>query len=488
MDEDCRDEDHQSWINRELEASRLPDRRLARRMGLILDCLAASPGVPVPAACQDWAATKAAYRFFDNPRVTESGVLAGHFAATKARFTASDGPILLLQDTTEFIYKRDAPGKVGFISTINGGVYKAGQPNAITLCGVLMHSSLAVTTSGVPLGLAAVKFWTRDKFKGTNALKRHVNPTRVPIETKESFRWLENLRQSITLLQEPQRCVHVGDRESDIYELYCLAGELKTHFLVRVQTDRLAEPLEDKSNNDTQGIKAHRVFTQMAATPWMGNHDIVLGAKDGEIARLNIKFATIKTLPPIGKQKLYQPQTLTYIHALEDTKPSDRAAIDWKLVTNLPVRDLGQAIEKLNWYAMRWKIEIFHKVMKSGCRAEDTKLRTAERLVKLLALLTVVSWRIFWMTMSARAHPDARPETILTPTEIVTLDEISASRSKSRIIPKTVHAYVRQIAMLGGYLARTSDLPPGNMVIWRGLTRLQDIALGISIGARRRCG
>lgn len=103
-----------------------------------------------------------------------------------------------------------------------------------------MHSSLAVTTRGVPLGLAAIKFWTRKKFKGYDALKRKINPTRVPIEEKESYRWLENLRQSTALFGEPQRCIHVEDRESDIYELFCLAYELQTNFLVRTCVDRLA--------------------------------------------------------------------------------------------------------------------------------------------------------------------------------------------------------------------------------------------------------
>src|SRR5829696_803254 len=170
--------------------------------------MSAAPGQPVPAACGDWAATKAAYRFFDNPRVTEHGVLAGHFAATAARCAATEGPILILQDTTEFIYGRARPGKIGFTKTINGGRYKTGQPNVLTLCGVLMHSSLAVSLAGTPLGLTALKFWTRTKFKGTWTLKRHVNPTRVPIETKESYRWLENLRQSMALLAAPERCVH----------------------------------------------------------------------------------------------------------------------------------------------------------------------------------------------------------------------------------------------------------------------------------------
>lgn len=160
-----------------------------------------------------------------------------------------------------------------------------------------MHSNLAVTTCGTPLGLAAVKFWTRSKFKGTAAIKRHVNPTRVPIETKEIYRWLENLRQSIALLGSPERCVHVGDRESNIYELFCLTQDIGTRFLVRVQTNRLAEhPVEVESS-----LVAHRVFTQLASVSWSGLHQIMTSDDGNEKVTLQIKFCAVKTLPPIGK-------------------------------------------------------------------------------------------------------------------------------------------------------------------------------------------
>lgn len=471
-----------AWQEEELSAAALPDKRLARRLRRLLDQMSAAPGKPIPAACGDWAAAKAAYRFFDNPRVTEHSVLAGHFAATAARVAASEGPILILQDTTEFIYSRAQPGKIGFTKTINAGRYKAGQPNVLTLCGVLMHSSLAVTLTGTPLGLTAVKFWTRTKFKGTLALKRHINPTRVPIETKESYRWLENLRQSIALVGAPERCVHVGDRESDIYELYCTAQDLGTRFLVRVQTNRLAERPADAAPHDP----AHRVFAQLAAAPWAGRHRITVD--QDETTWLQVKFAAINTLPPVGKQKRYSPQVLTYIHALEEDPPPGREPIDWKLVTNLPVDDLSAAVEKLGWYAQRWKAEVFHKVMKSGCRAEEARLETAERLAKFLALIAVVSWRIFFVTMSARAKPDAAPESVLTSAEITALDRIDTSRTRPRLQQPTLAAYLLQIAMLGGYLARKHDPPPGNLVVWRGMTRLHDIAIGISIGSSRQCG
>lgn len=106
---------------------------------------------------------------------------------------------------------------------------------------------------------------------------------------------------------------------------------------------------------------------------------------------LKVKLVAINTLPPVGKQKRYIPQVLTYIHALEENPPPDREPIDWKLVTNLPIDDLSSAVEKLGWYALRWKVEIFHKVMKSGCRAEEVRLETADRLAKFLALIAVVS-------------------------------------------------------------------------------------------------
>jgi hypothetical protein len=164
--------------------------------------------------------------------VSEGDILGGHLAATAERFRACRGVVLLVQDTTEFTYRRVSTTAIGVTKSVNSGRDAAGRWRHHTLCGLLMHTSLAVTEDGVPLGVTALKVWTRSRFKGTAALKRVVNPTRVPIEGKESIRWLDSLRGSVDLLGDPGRCIHIADRESDIYELFCLARELGTHFFL----------------------------------------------------------------------------------------------------------------------------------------------------------------------------------------------------------------------------------------------------------------
>ena len=201
------------------------------------------------------------------------------------RAQASCGPLLILQDTTEFSYKRDKPELVGFKGVTHSRRDEAGRPRAHTTCGILMHSSLAVTAQGLPLGLCAVKFWSRQKFKGTSALKNKINPTRVPI----------------------------GD---------------------------------------------HTIADEMAEVRVQGLHCVEFRDERGQPceATLEISYRRIGVLPPIGKQKLYPPLELTVLHAQERDAPADRAALQWKLIANLPVRSKAAAIEKIDWYAMRWKI------------------------------------------------------------------------------------------------------------------------------------
>lgn len=453
--------DADGWVERELAEGGFPDRRLKARLGKLLGDLGERIGGTLPVACQDWAATKAAYRLLDNPRVDEGVILAGHFAATQARFAATTGTVLVLHDTTEFSYQRNNPGGIGRLSLIKG------QHATHTVCGTLLHSSLVLTTDGLPLGLAAAKFWTRKKFKGTNALQGKVNPTRVPIERKESVRWPDCLTQSTRLLGDPARCVHVGDREADLFELFAAAHAAGAHFLVRTCANRFA------------GDGRTTVAAVMAGEPVRGTHAVEILDDRGRVstATVEVRFRRLTVRPPVAKQRRCPPPELTVLHADERGTPAGRKPIRWKLLTDLPVADLPAAVEKLDWYAMRWEIETYHKVLKSGCQAERARLRTAERLTNPLAVLCIVGWRVFRLTMTSRVAPDAPPEVAFTPAEVAVLDRVAGGPPAARAVAHDL----RVVARLGGYLGRSGDPPPGNMVVWRGLTRLADILLGAEL-------
>ena len=185
-----------------------------------------------------------------------------------------------------------------------------------------------------------------------------MNATRIPIERKESGRWLDNLKQATTRLGDPARCVHIGDREADIYELFGAAQEAETHFLVRTCVDRLA------------GRGKTAVAKKMAREPVRGSHAVEVRDGHGRVstARVFLRFCRMTVHPPVGKQKRYPPLSLTVIHAHERGTPEGREPIRWDLLTDLPVKDLAAAVEKLDWYALRWKLETYQ----ADCRSSGS--------------------------------------------------------------------------------------------------------------------
>ncbi|WP_323778680.1 IS4 family transposase [Leisingera sp.] len=459
----------QNWVETETAGCDLGDVRLNRRLGAMLEALGERPGKSLPTAFQDWSDTKAAYRFLSNGNVSEDKILEGHFAASALRIQATDGPILILQDTTEFSFKRSAPEKIGFTKVSTGRKLKEGRYQKHAVCGLLMHASLAITSDGLPLGLTAAKFWSRAKLKGTAALKRKINPARVPIEQKESMRWLDNLRLSTELAGAPERCVHAGDRESDIYELYCLAEELGANFLVRSCVDRLAED---------GGTTTAKVMAEVQSS---GTHEVRFRDAQGKdhCAVLSVRHATMTVRPPIGKQRKYRHQDLQIIHAEEFDPPVGRAPVIWKLITNLPVATHADAVHKLEWYALRWKIETFFRTLKTGCRIEELRLATADRLANCIALCCVVAWRVSWLTMLSREAPEALPAAVFTEEERRMHEHATPGRKRQE--PDNLDFYVRAVARLAGYLNRASDAPPGTTVIWRGFSRLAGLVEGARI-------
>jgi hypothetical protein len=269
--------------------------------------------------------------------------------------------------------------------------------------------------------------------------------------------------------------VHIGDRESDIYELFCKAQDAGTQFLFRTCVDRLA------------GDGTVTISAQMDEVRCKGLHRVPVRDRRGNVteAVLELRYRKIHVLAPLYKQGRYPPLDLTVLHATERGEPKGRDPIDWKLITNLPINSRLDAIEKLQWYALRWKIEVFHKVLKSGCQAEQSKLRTAERLVNLLAMFCILSWRIFWLTMISRVAPSAKASLAFTGLEIRLLQQlVPLEKISTHARPPPLQSSLLRLARLGGYLNRRNDAPPGNTVIWRGMARLTDIEIGFQLGAQ----
>ena len=456
-----------SWWEKELAGSAFKDKRLDKRFKTIVKSLSMGTGQSIPEVCEQWARTKATYRFLSNERVDEDEILNGHVVQTRERVHASEGPVLVLHDTTEFSFKRENPQAIGYTRRLPTAqrIHSAFGANH-TACGLLMHASLAITPEGLPLGLLAAKFWTREKFKQANQLKRKINPTRVPIAEKESIKWLENLRHSHQVFQgAPSKLIHIGDRENDIYEYFCQCQALGCYFLVRSCVNRLTE----------EATLAEEIARRKPSF----THPIAYTDSTGNLIEtsVEIKVKHVTLHPPVGKQSEYESIAVAMVSAVESMAPSDREPIRWNFITNLPVKTTEDTLKVIQWCQHRWQIEMYFKTLKSGLRIEESKLRTTSRLTRLIAMCCILAWRIRWITMLNRQDEQLAPKLAFDPLD----RNILAQRFKTKPPPKTLQDYIICLAKLGGYLNRKNDPPPGATVIWRGLNKLSELKAGFEL-------
>ena len=459
------------WIDDELAESVLSDKRLKKRLLSVSKRIASNIGETIPNACEDWANTKAAYRFLSNQNVTETQILEGHFISTARRASEVEGPLLVLHDTTEVNYVQRKDEEFGKTRLLPQNRKTGKGRTSKAVCGVLMHSSLVLKPSGLPLGFVSKKFWNRKQFTGIRKIHRGKNPTRIPVEEKESFRWIDSLRASTEKLGGAQRLVHIGDREADIYEFFHEANRLGSNYIVRIKVDRKLEPKGITLRQKVENSKSR------------GTGEITYTNRDGLEVKgtIEVKYVQMTIIPSDGqKRRRYGEQKVTVIQAKEISAVAENhEPIDWRIITNLSVSNLGDALEKLHWYSLRWKIETFFKILKSGFKIEQSKLKSAEAVCKLMAISSIVAWRIFWTTMLIREDDQVSPSSALTEIEIKILDRLIPDKEHEKSI--SLASYFLKIAKIGGYLARNSDPPPGNTVVWRGLKKLIEIQRGFAI-------
>lgn len=454
------------WYEEELEGVELGDKRLNWRLQDVAGKLAGKPEAGINQASEDWADTKAAYRLFKNKKVSAAKILKPHQKRTQARM-AREKRVLAVQDTSYLNYSHH-PSKKG-----------AGPIGSNKLRGYVMHETLALNEAGLPLGVLTQTIWARSEEEAELSEWEKKNR---PIEAKESNKWLAAFAQCSQLRPSGGKLVTVCDREADIYELFVAAqAELATslkdggshHLLVRATQDRSLshDPLAQK-------LRA-KVRAQQSA----GQLQVHLPARQQEPARsavVTVRYKTVTLQAPYRSLKMsptpLPPVTLTAILVLEENPPSGLKALQWLLLTNFPVHTLTGALTCIGWYRSRWHIEVYFKVLKSGCTVEDCRLETNERLFPYLALMAIIAWRLYWLTLINRHHPDAPCTLILANHEWQALyATIHRTTSLPHQLP-SVAQVVRWLARLGGFLDRNGDGQPGVTSIWRGWSRLQDIA------------
>jgi hypothetical protein len=447
----------------EAEFGRFPayDQRLGRRLVSLARDFAAQPGELVPQACNgSIAKAKAAYRFFANVQVSMHTVLRPHIESTIER-VRQHAVVLAAQDTTTLNYGTHPFDGAGPINT------KKDKAK-----GLLVHDTVAFTPDGTPLGLLDVQCWARDPAQ---AGKKH-RRKELPIEEKESHKWLDSYRAVATAqtLCPDTVLVSVGDREADIYELFHEArlDPRGPQLLVRAERSR------------NRQVEQQHLWPRLAAEPLAGLLKVNVSRKGGRPARTataEVRYAHVLLAPP--KDSALPPVAVWAVQAREIDPPAHvKEPIDWMLLGTVPTGSYQEACERLRWYSRRWGIEEYHRVLKSGCRIEDRQLEERDSIASCLAVDMVVAWRVCWLTKGARETPEATCEPLLSRAE---WEAISAwaTRRPPPAEPPTMRQVARWVGKLGGHLGRKGDGEPGTTCLWRGLARLPYLAEGWSMQA-----
>lgn len=446
----------QDWPEEELAQAKLGDQRLTRRLVSILRDFYARPQANVPQACQTRAKTKATYRFLEHPEVTLDKILHSHYESTLGRLKG-EKIVLAVQDTTSLNYTTHmATEHLGPID------------NHPADLGLFVHDTLCFNTEGIPLGLIDVQCWARDgKVLGKVKEDHH----KLPIEQKESYKWLVSYRK---VAEAQERCPHslfvsIGDREADIYELFELALQEPT----RRKAQLLVRAMHNRSLAKDQGHLWEKLNRQAVS----GIQELRIprrGSRAARVAQLEIRFAMVGLKPPPRKKNL--PDLTTWaILAREINTPEGVDPLEWMLLTTMEVTTFEQAVEKLNWYTVRWGIEVYHRTLKSGCKIEERQLGTADRIESCLAIDMIVAWRIIYLTRLGRDTPDV-PCTVYF--EEAEWKALSVYITQNPVPPKkkpTLREATRAVASLGGFLGRRGDGEPGTKCLWLGLQRLDDL-------------
>jgi hypothetical protein len=488
----------QTWVQEELESASFGDQRLNARFRIVLDDLSEKPSASIPTACGGWNETHGAYRFFGNKRVDAQHVFDPHREASLKRIAEHD-VMLLVQDTTELNLTRPRERLTG-----------AGPLNDESRWGFYAHPLMAITPERIPLGLVNVKFWARDleTFRATQQAKAEDPRAKAkrktrPIEEKESQRWVDGYRAGCEVADQVPgtKIVVISDSEADMYECFLEAG-LKDG---TKRAEWITRACQDRSLSERSPEGYARLRQKVASKRVLGTMEVEVRerpaneAKEGKrnqprsarIATMTIQATRVKLRGPQRPGGRPADIEINAVLVREQAPPRGQEPIEWLLLTSLPISTLKKVCVVIEYYCCRWQIEIYFRILKSGCRVEDRQFEDASHYLPCLASYMVIAWRVMYVMMLGRECPDMSCAEVFSEAEwksvFVVVRDVSPPDE-----PPTLQEMVYLIGRLGGHLGRTHDGPPGPKAMWIGMQRMTDLALAwrtfgpAATGSRKR--
>lgn len=444
------------WVEEELESIDIGDKRLNNRVKYLLHAASKQPSVSICSMFHTRKEVQAAYRLYDNDLVTEQKIFKPHFQKTCERIY-EHSVVLNLCDTTSLNYtSRKKQPDSGYISSNNA-------------LGFFLHLGLAITPDRLHLGVTQQKFWAREKVKP----EKKVHRDSLPIEEKESFRWLQSYINSCEIAEQCKntQIVHISDREGDIIEIFSEYQSRKNlgtaaEFIIRSNHNRIIG----------SGKETKKLYDHLSDIENLGliNFEAIDRVTDKtRKVRQSVKAASVL----IKSKEKNKPDVPVNVICLEEIDPPiGEEPIVWYLLTSLPISSLEEILTIIKYYLARWEIEVFFKTYKSGCKIEEKSLRKAKRLYPLFSLLLIVAWRLNFLLHMNRIMPEISCDAFFEESEWKA-GYIAATREREAPpAPPTLGQMIMYIAMLGGYLGRKNDPQPGIKLLWLGISALYNYA------------
>jgi hypothetical protein len=444
----------ESWARTEMAGVEVWDQRCRGSLERICEQVLARPEESFSAACGP-GLRQAGSRIFSAEQMSVEKMLAGHVAQTAQR-CQEQSEVIVAQDTTELNY------------TTHKGAKGLGPINAHPVSrGLLMHTALALTAEGVPVGLLSQETWARDPATFGTAAQRRCRP----VVEKESQKWLTGLQGVAAALPTGPRVVLVQDREADVFAFLAAPRPAHIELIVRVCQPRRVEVEAGSEGGPRTVLAAARqapvlgqVRVQVPRKPDQPEHEAVL---ELAAAAVGVKAPRRRSADvPATSQALW------VVRATEIAPPAGRTPIEWILLTTAVVDSLAAASRCVHDYALRWRVERSHYTLKQGCTVERLQFEEAHTLKNALALYSIVAWRLLWLTYTARQQPRAPATELMSPLELRVLEEATQGAVS------TAREAIRAIARLGGFPTNPAAKEPGVKVLWRGLRRLEAMVEG----------